>query len=183
MTAAKLRLETRRKRALTNGKPLGWHLLTMPNHHTADANFRPVHCMMPSADPAAAEPDPLSVLRREMKLVVVEQNMMRVELDQRRAAEDELREAKEFIRAYVERVEQLSAIEAEARRAMEFWRQEAERMAQERTHYSRGGGAFFSVSRAIRSHWARSFEQGLARLFMNLFVGRRKPPRVPTFAE
>jgi hypothetical protein len=152
--------------------------LTMPNQ-TAAANFRPVHCMMPPANPAD-RPDPVSALRREMKLVLVEQNMMRIELNQRRAAEDELREAKEFILAYVERVEQLSVIEAEARKAMEFWRREAERMAQERPRYSRGGGTIFSASRAVWSHWAHIFEQGLARLLpINLVVGRRKPPRVP----
>ena len=134
--------------------------LTMPNQ-TAAANFRPVHCMMPSANPADG-PDPLSALRREMKLLLVEQNMMRIELNQRRAAEDELREAKEFILAYVERVEQLSVIEAEARKAMEFWRREAERMAQERPRYSRWGGTIFSASRAVWSHWAHIVERGLA---------------------
>ena len=147
--------------------------LTMPNQ-TAAANFRPVHCMMPSANPADG-PDPLSALRRELKLVLVEQNMMRIELNQRRAAEEELREAKEFILAYVERVEQLSVIEAEARKAMEFWRREAERMPQERPRCSRWG-----ASRAVCSHWAHIFQQGLARLLpINLVVGRRKPPRVP----
>ena len=66
----------------------------MPNQ-TAAANVRPFHCMMPSASPADG-PDPLSVLRREMKLLLVEQDLMRIELNQRRAAEDELREAKEL---------------------------------------------------------------------------------------
>jgi len=127
--------------------------LTMPNQ-TAVANFRPVHCMMPSANPPDG-PDPLSALRREMKLVLVEQNLMRTELNQRRAAEDELREAKEFILAYVERVEQLRVIEAETRKAMEFWRREAERLAQARPRYSRWGGTILSASRAVWLHWAQ----------------------------
>ena len=71
-----------------------------------------------------------------MKLLLVEQDLMRIELNQRRAAEDELREANEVILAYVERVEQLSVIQAEPR---EFWQREAERMAQERPRYSRWG--------------------------------------------
>ena len=103
---------------------------------------------MPSANPADG-PDSLSALRREMKLVLVEQNLMRAELNQRRAAEDELREATEFILAYVERVEQLRVIEAETRKAMEFWRREAERLAQERPRYSRWGGTILSASRAV----------------------------------
>jgi hypothetical protein len=149
----------------------------MPNQ-TAAASFRPFHCMMPSANPANG-PDPLSVLRREMKLVLVEQNMMRIELNQRRAAEDELRQAKEYIRAYVERVEQLSVIEAETRKAMEFWRREAERMAQERPRYLRWGGTIFRLKSrlvALGSH----LERGLASSFTHKpSVGRRKPPRVP----
>jgi hypothetical protein len=100
-------------------------------NQAAAANVRPFHCMMPSANQADG-PDPLPALRREMKLLLIEQNLMRTELNQRRAAEDELCEAKESILAYVERVEQLSVMEAEARRALEFWRREAERMAQER---------------------------------------------------
>jgi hypothetical protein len=116
--------------------------LTMLNQ-TAVATVRPFHCMMPSANQADG-PDPLSALRREMKLLLVEQDLMRIELNRRRAAEDELREAKEAIFAYVERVERLSVMEAEAREAMEFWRREAERMAQERSRYSRWGGATFS---------------------------------------
>jgi hypothetical protein len=47
-----------------------------------------------------------------MKLLLVEQDLMRSELAQRRAE-----------------VQQISVMEAETRRAMEFWRREAERMA------------------------------------------------------
>ena len=109
----------------------------MPNQIAA-ANVRPFHCMMPPANEADG-PEPLSALRREMKLLLIEQNLMRIELNQRRAAEAELREAKELIIAYVERVEQLSAMEAEAQKEMEFWRREAERMAQEKSRKSRWG--------------------------------------------
>jgi hypothetical protein len=107
----------------------------MPSQ-TAAANYHPFHCMMPPVNPVDAS-DPLPALRREMKLLLVEQDLMRVELEQRRAIENEMHEAKEFIRAYVERVEQLSVREAAARKEMEFWRREAERLAQERPRYSR----------------------------------------------
>ena len=126
----------------------------MPNQ-TPAVKVRPFHCMMPSANPADG-PDPLSVLRREMKLLLVEQDLMRIELNQRRAAEDELREAKESILAYVERVEQLSVMEAEARKAMEFWRGEAERLAQEKPRYLKWAGHYLSELKgrlvALRSH-------------------------------
>jgi hypothetical protein len=102
----------------------------MPNQ-TAAANVRP----LPWANKADG-PDPLPALRREMKLLLVEQNLMQIELNQRRAAEGELREAKELFLAYVE---QLSVMEAELRKAIELWRREAERMAQEKPRYSRWG--------------------------------------------
>jgi hypothetical protein len=93
----------------------------MPNQ-TAAADVRLFHCMMPSASPAARPDDPVPALRREMKLLLVEQDLMRTELAQRRAE-----------------VEQLSVMEAEARTAMEFWRREAEGVAQERQRHSQWG--------------------------------------------
>jgi hypothetical protein len=126
----------------------------MPNQIIAAAKVHPFHCMMPSANPADT-PDPLPVLRREMKLLLIEQDLLRIELEQRRANEDDVREAKECILAYVERVEQLCVMEAEARKAMEFWQREAQRMAQERPRWSRWGWSIFSAARAVVwSRWA-----------------------------
>jgi hypothetical protein len=82
------------------------------SNQSAAAHVRLFHCMMPSANPAERPDDPVSALRREMKLLLVEQDLMRTELAQRRAE-----------------VEQVSVMEAETRKAMEFWRREAERMA------------------------------------------------------
>jgi hypothetical protein len=107
----------------------------MPNETTA-GKTNLFHCMIPSTKPADRQ-DPLPVLQQEMKLLLIEQKRLRAELDQKRAVEDELRKAKEFIVACVERVEQLDVIEAEARKAMEFWQREAQRMAQERPRWSR----------------------------------------------
>src|SRR5512145_67657 len=102
----------------------------MPNQ-TAAANVHPLDCV-PLEDPADGPDDPVPALRLETKLLLVDQ---RTELEQRQALEDEMREAKKFILAYVERVEQLCEMEAEARKAMEFWRGEAERLARERPRY------------------------------------------------
>jgi hypothetical protein len=110
------------------------------SHQAAAANVHPVP-RMPSANPADTRNDPVPALRREVKLLLVDQ---RTELEQRRAIEDEIREAKTFILAYVERLEQLCMREAEARKAMEFWRQEAERMAQERPGYLQWVGHYLS---------------------------------------
>ena len=111
----------------------------MPNQ-TAAANVHPFDCM-PVDNPADGPDDPIPALRREMQLLLVDQ---RTELEQKRALEEEMREAKKFILAYVERVEQLCAMEAEARKAMEFWRGEAERLAQERPRYLRWAGHYLS---------------------------------------
>jgi hypothetical protein len=108
--------------------------------------------MSPSANPADG-PDPLPVLRREMKLLLIERDLLRTELEQRRAIEDELQEAERFILAYVA---QLYAMEAEARKAMEFWRGEAERLARERPRYLKWAEHYLSELRsrlvALRPH-------------------------------
>jgi hypothetical protein len=121
----------------------------------AAANVHPFHCMSPSANPADGS-DPVPVLRREMKLMLIEQNLLRVELEQRRAQEDELLQAKEVILAYVERVEQLGAMEAEARKGMEYWRREAQSLGQPRPRRS-GWRNYLSHLRAVLvwSRWAR----------------------------
>jgi len=104
--------------------------LTMLNQ-TAAANVRPFHCMMPPTNQADG-PDPLSALRREMKLLRVERDLLRTKLAASRATEDDLRE----------QVERLSVMEAEARKAVRFWRREAERMPQESPHHSQWGWRF-----------------------------------------
>jgi hypothetical protein len=107
--------------------------------------------MSPSANPADG-PDPLPVLRREMKLLLIERDLLRTELQQRRAIEGELQEAKRFILAYVERVEQLCVMEAEARTAMEYWRREAQRMGQQRPRRSGWRDYLFDLRAVVWSH-------------------------------
>ena len=125
---------------------------------TPVANVHPFHCMMPSAIPAD-ELDPLPVLRREMKLLLIERDQLRAEVEKRRATEDQFLEAREFLLGYVEWVEQLSVMEAEARKATEFWQGEAQRlsaMAQNRPHRSRWWSRYLPALRAaLSSHWAR----------------------------
>jgi hypothetical protein len=102
--------------------------------------------------------DALLVLRREMSLVLIERDLLRTEVIERRAREDELRQAREFFHAYVEWVEQLSVMEAEARKEAEFWQEEAQRfsaLAQNRTLWSRWRSHYVAASSAVWSHWAR----------------------------
>jgi hypothetical protein len=114
---------------------------------TPTGNPHPFHCMIPSAH-EADRTDPLPVLRREMKLLLIEHELLRIELGRRHAIEDELREAKDIILAYAERVEQLSVMEAEARN-------EAQRMAQKRPRYSRWWDYLFRLRDAVWPRLAR----------------------------
>jgi hypothetical protein len=126
----------------------------MPNH-TAAPNVHRFHPRTPGVD----SNDALLVLRREMSLLIIERNLLRIEVKERRAREDELRQAREFLLGYVEWVEQLSVMEAEARKATEFWQGEAQRlsaMAQNRPHRSRWWSRYLPALRAaLSSHWAR----------------------------
>src|SRR5262245_42031268 len=106
----------------------------MPNETAAGTNSL-FHCMIPSTKPADRQ-DPLPILQQEIRLLLIEQKRLRAELEQKRAAEDELQKAREFIVAYVERADQIGVMEAEARKAMEFWRREAQRLAEERPLWS-----------------------------------------------
>src|SRR5215471_11241537 len=49
-------------------------------------------------------PDPLPVMRRELKLLLIEMNVLRVEVQQLRAMEREARKTEEFLSASVKRV-------------------------------------------------------------------------------
>ena len=85
-----------------------------------------------------------------MKLLLVEQDLMRTELAQRCAE-----------------VEQISVREAETRKAMEFWRREAERMASReatltaQADHARDAGNF-------ASQWGRHFLFRLKRRLIAL---------------
>src|SRR6516225_2034956 len=49
-------------------------------------------------------PDPLPVMRRELKLLLIEMNVLRVEVEQLRAMEREARNTEEFLSASVNRI-------------------------------------------------------------------------------
>jgi hypothetical protein len=61
-------------------------------------------------------PDPLPVMRRELKLLLIERNLLHVEVEQLRAIEQEARNTEEFLSASVRRI-------LESR---DQWRREAE---------------------------------------------------------
>src|SRR5262245_10000054 len=129
------------------------------------------HCMIPSINPAF-RPDALPALQREMKLLLIERDLLRTEVEQRRAREDEWRAAQECILAYVEQVEQLSAMEAQARKAMEFWHAEARRIAQKRPH--RLLRSYRALRSAVWWHWPRVRHLAAVALFTLIAMSWKK---------
>jgi hypothetical protein len=91
-------------------------LLPMPNQPAA-ANTRHLATPFPGSQPWEA-PDPLPVMRRELKLLLIEMNVLRVEVEQLRAMEREARNTEEFLSASVTRLMQ----------SRDHWRREAERL-------------------------------------------------------
>jgi FtsZ-binding cell division protein ZapB len=87
----------------------------MPNQSTA-AN---IHHLAPCPGPQPWDaPDPLPVMRRELKLLLIEMNVLRVEVEQLRAMEQEARNTEEFLSASVNRIME----------SRDQWRREAERL-------------------------------------------------------
>jgi hypothetical protein len=87
------------------------HALRMSNQ-SAVANVHPLVRTSSAPNPDAS--DPVPVMQREI-------NLLRIEMEQLRGKEGEARKIKEFLLAYVERVEHLRANRDE-------WQQEAERL-------------------------------------------------------
>ena len=87
----------------------------MPNQSAA-ANAHHLATQFPGSQPWEA-PDPLPVMRRELKLLLIEMNVLRVEVEQLRAMEREARNTEEFLSASVNRLME----------SRDRWRQEAER--------------------------------------------------------
>jgi hypothetical protein len=79
-------------------------------HHLAAPFF-------PGSQPWEA-PDPLPVMRRELKLLLIEMNVLRVEVEQLRAIEREARNTEEFLSSSVSRLID----------SRDHWRREAERL-------------------------------------------------------
>jgi hypothetical protein len=88
----------------------------MPNQSAA-VNARHLASPFPGPQPWEA-PDPLPVMRRELKLLLIEMNVLRVEVEQLRAMEREARNTEEFLSAAVNRIME----------SRDHWRQEAERL-------------------------------------------------------
>jgi hypothetical protein len=103
---------------LTFCKPCFGTLLGMPNHSAA-AN---VHHFMRIEPPDAS--DPVPQMRREIARLRIEMEHLRAKDNEARRTirEEEARKMKEFLAAYVDRVEQL-------RQSRDHWRREAERLS------------------------------------------------------
>ena len=63
-------------------------------------------------------PDPLPVMRRELKLLLIEMNLLRVEVEQSRAAREEAQAREAFLSASVKQLTE----------SRDQWRREAERL-------------------------------------------------------
>jgi FtsZ-binding cell division protein ZapB len=88
----------------------------MPNQPEA-ANSH--HCAIPFPSvPAWEAPDPLPVMRRELKLLLIEMNVLRVEVEQLRAMDREARNTEEFLSTSVNRIME----------SRDHWRREAEHL-------------------------------------------------------
>src|SRR6266511_1040652 len=72
-------------------------LLPMPNQSAA-ANAHHLATPFPGSQPWEA-PDPLPVMRRELKLLLIEMNVLRVEVEQLLAIKREARDREEFLTA------------------------------------------------------------------------------------
>jgi len=89
----------------------------MPNQPAA-ANAHHLATSFPAPQPWEA-PDPLPVMRRELKLLLIEMSVLRVEVEQLRAMEQEARNTEEFLSASVNRIME----------SRDQWRREAERLS------------------------------------------------------
>jgi hypothetical protein len=77
------------------------------------------HFAVPFPDVLACEaPDPLPVMRRELKLLLIEMNVLRVEVEQLRAMDHEARNTEEFLSASLNRIME----------SRDQWRREAEHL-------------------------------------------------------
>jgi FtsZ-binding cell division protein ZapB len=101
---------------LTPSKPCLDMLWPMPNQSAA-ANAHHLAAPFPGPQPWEA-PDPLPVMRRELKLLLIEMNVLRVEVEQLRAIKREARDREEFLTASVNRLMD----------SRDHWRREAERL-------------------------------------------------------
>lgn len=87
----------------------------MPNQ--SSANIHPFANTFPT--PPWDAPDPLPVMRREMKLLLIELNVLRIEVEQLRAADQEAHKTKESLSASVNRIME----------SRDTWQREAERLS------------------------------------------------------
>lgn len=87
----------------------------MPNQSAA--HVHPFANTFPT--PPWDAPDPLPVMRREMKLLLIELNVLRIEVEQLRAADQEAHKTKESLSASVNRIME----------SRDTWQREAERLS------------------------------------------------------
>jgi hypothetical protein len=97
---------------LTGRKPCFDHAMQMPNQSVCSNDY-PFVTTFPASQPWDAA-DPLPVMRREMKLLLIEIGQLRTEVEQLRAKEEEVQNVKEFLYRVIESRDQ--------------WQREAQRL-------------------------------------------------------
>jgi hypothetical protein len=123
-------------------------LWPMPNQSAA-ANAH--HLATPFAGPQPWEaPDPLPVMRRELKLLLIEINVLRVEVEQLRAMKREARTREEFLSTSVNRLMD----------SRDHWRREAERLHASIAHVPPWSLLWWSCVNAFRA-WRKPTDRGL----------------------
>jgi FtsZ-binding cell division protein ZapB len=120
----------------------------MPNQRAAANAHYPATAF---AGPQPWEaPDPLPVMRRELKLLLIEMNVLRVEVEQLRAMEREARNTEEFLSASVNRLME----------SRDHWRREAERLRVLITQVPPWSLFWWSCVDAFKA-WRKSTDRGL----------------------
>src|SRR5262252_1547254 len=93
------------------------HYCPMSNQPAAANRHHLAAPFFPGSQPWEA-PDPLPVMRRELKLLLIEMNVLRVEVEQLRAMDHEARNTEEFLSASLNRIME----------SRDQWRREAEHL-------------------------------------------------------
>jgi FtsZ-binding cell division protein ZapB len=113
------------------------------------SNTHPLVTTFPAPQPWDA-PDPLPVMRRELKLLIIEMNALREEVEQLRATEQEACNTEEFLSASVTRLME----------SRDYWRREAERLRALITQVPPWLLFWWNCVDAFRA-WRKSTDRGL----------------------
>jgi hypothetical protein len=101
------------------------HYFPMSNHPAANRHHLAAP-FFPGSQPWEA-PDPLPVMRRELKLLLIEMNVLRIEVEQLRESRDHWRREAERLRALITQVPPWSLFWRRCVDAVKAWRNPTDR--------------------------------------------------------